>query len=172
MPGMRSAIVFGVLVVGLVAGCTDRQEGRSSPGVERPVAAADGTNLDACADGNCEVELSGPVTIPLSGQGGGLVALEVDRLGDSGIEFTTSTSAGSAGSGELAEGCTLTFYEGGGGSSCVSGGEPPRPERETGVLAMQLTAVSDGTVVLLLVAGEPGPPPTSLVPPIPGFPGR
>lgn len=162
---MRIVIAFCALVVGLVAGCANRQADQSPA---RPVEAADGTNLEACVDGNCEVELSGPATIPLGGQAGGLEALDVDRLSDSGIEFTTTTAAGSSSTGELTRGCTLTFYEGGGGSMCSSG-EALRPERQTGILAMQLTAVTDGKVVLLLVAGEPGQPPASLVPRLPSI---
>ncbi|MEC3958791.1 hypothetical protein VMT65_37550 [Nocardia sp. CDC153] len=29
--------------------------------------AADGTNLDACANGNCEIRVDGPTTIPIPG---------------------------------------------------------------------------------------------------------
>lgn len=31
------------------------------------MAAADGTNLDACANGNCEIQVDGPTTIPTPG---------------------------------------------------------------------------------------------------------
>ncbi|MTE13899.1 hypothetical protein [Nocardia aurantiaca] len=30
-------------------------------------SAADGTNLDACANGNCEIQVDGPTTIPVPG---------------------------------------------------------------------------------------------------------
>ncbi|GAA0528155.1 hypothetical protein GCM10011581_31820 [Saccharopolyspora subtropica] len=130
--------------------------------------AADGTNFDACADGNCEVVVSGPVDIRLTGQGGGITLLSVTEVDSTGLRFTTASAEGDSGSGKLTDGCTLRFYSGGGGSSC--GGEQAPPERETGVLAMQLASVQEGAVVLRLVAGEPGPPPTRYVPPMPHIP--
>ncbi|MCI2423242.1 hypothetical protein MOQ72_38065 [Saccharopolyspora sp. K220] len=130
--------------------------------------AADGTNIDACSDGNCEVALTGPTDIRLTGQGGGITTLSVVEVNAAGVRFNATSAEGGSSSGELTGGCTLRFYDGGGGSSC--GGHQAPPEPETGVLAMQLVDFSNGTAVLRLVAGEPGPPPGSLVPPIPQIP--
>jgi hypothetical protein len=133
---------------------------------DAPAPAEDGTNFAACSDGNCEVEVSGPVDIPLTGQGG-ITKLSVTKVEPSGLSFTT-TSKGGTGSGDLRGGCTLTFFSGGGGSSC--GGKQNPPGRQTGVLAMQIARTTNGHPILLLVAGEPGPPPTWPAPPIPKIP--
>ncbi|WP_020668149.1 hypothetical protein [Amycolatopsis nigrescens] len=138
------------------------------PSSAAPVAA-DGTDFTACTDGNCEVLVSAPADIPVGGHGGGITKLSVVTLDAAGLSFKTETDGG-GGSGELKGGCVLTFYSGGGGSRCTSGGEPTAPEAQTGVLAMQLVSATDKGVVVRLVAGPDGPPPSSLVPRIPQIP--
>ncbi|MGP4015792.1 hypothetical protein [Saccharopolyspora sp. 5N708] len=172
-PRRATGLVLGTACALLTAtGCgaaEDTRPGTGDPaGTTGPPVAADGTNIEACSDGNCEVALSGPTDIRLTGQGGGITTLSVVEVSAAGIRFTTTSEEGGSSSGELTDGCTLSFYSGGGGSSC--GGAQGLPEQETGVLAMQLVDFASGTAVLRLVAGEPGPPPRSLVPPIPELP--
>jgi hypothetical protein len=165
--GAACALVAALAVTG--CGTADNPDGTGAASTtEGPPAAADGTNLDACADGNCEVLVSGPVDIRLTGQGGGITTLSVIEVNPTGLRFKTTSEEGGSGSGELEGDCTLKFYSGGGGSSC--GGNQAPPQRETGVLAMQLVSVQEDAVVLRLVAGEPGPPPSRLVPPMPRIP--
>lgn len=116
--------------------------------------AADGTDVAACADGNCEVEVSGPVDIPLTGHATGITTLSIVELTSEGFSFTTSSNGSERGSGDLRGGCILTFYRSGGGSSCTTPDqELPPPQPEAGALAIQLVGAADGTVVLRLVSG-------------------
>jgi hypothetical protein len=165
--GVKWGIVFGpVVVLGLVAGCGDGEQPAGPPSsIPSPSAApapvaVDGRDYAACADGTCEVLVSGPVDIPLTGQGG-LRRISVSAVTADGIDFTTD---GGGGTGNLTPGCVTTFYENGSGSRCSSG-EPEKPEPVDGVLAVQLADLRGGTVVLRLVSGRIGPPPASLRPP-------
>jgi hypothetical protein len=116
--------------------------------------AADGTDLAACADGNCEVEVSGPVDISLTGHASGITTLSVIELVSDGFSFTMASNGSERGSGDLRGGCILTFYSSGGGSSCPGPDqELPPPAPEAGALAMQLVGARDGTVVFRLVSG-------------------
>ncbi len=79
---------LGVVIAGVCAACGSGTSG--SPGPAETVAAqqttavqvtttqketkasglpsaADGTNLDACKNGNCEIQVDGPTTIPIPG---------------------------------------------------------------------------------------------------------
>jgi hypothetical protein len=112
--------------------------------------AADGADYAACADGTCEVAVSGPVDIPLGGSvGPGTFAVRA-VLAD-GVEFELTSAIG-GGSGSLKGHCTATFVPGGGGMSCSSKPSAP-PEPRAGVLAVQMVGVTDGTAVLRLVTG-------------------
>jgi hypothetical protein len=175
MPKQQTPAGVLVLLTALaVAGCgaspdragTAPSGDESSTRAAAPVTAADGTNVAACADGNCEILVSGPIDIELN-EHGGLTRLSVVEVGPSGLGFTTTTPGGS-GSGEIQGDCTLTFFEGGQGSSC--GGDQAPPQKRTGVLAMQLGDRVDGGVVLRLVSGRPGPPPSRFAPRIPAPP--
>lgn len=136
-----------------------------APSVSPPaLPAADGRDYAACSDGTCEVLVSGPVDIPLTGQGG-LTGISVAAVTADGIDFTTA----GGGTGSLTPGCVSTFYENGSGSRCSSG-EPEKPQPVDGVLAMQVAELRDGIAVLRLVSGKVGPPPGSLVPRIPAMP--
>ncbi|WP_249124945.1 hypothetical protein [Saccharopolyspora erythraea] len=130
------------------------------------LAAADGRDYAACADGNCEVLVPGPVTLPLDGRAG-FNELVIHRVEGTAIHFDLR-GAESGASGSLSMGCISTFHSGGNGSSC-STAPRPAPEPVDGTLAMQLADARDGQVVLRLVSGEPGPPPASLFPRIPVF---
>lgn len=172
VPGMSNRATTALLcaaIAVLVAGCgsTGQATGDPQPTTSRPAAvtAADGTNLAACADGNCEVRVSMSDHITLTGEGD-LTAITVQKIDTAdGLSFTaTTTGGGGSSSGSVQHGCTLTFYAGGGGSSC--GGSQDAPDPETGVLAMQLVGQRGATAVLRLVSGKPGPPPSALVPPV------
>jgi hypothetical protein len=169
--GVRKGVVLvSVVVLGLVAGCGDGEQTAgatastpSSSAVPAPVAV-DGSDYTACADGACEVLVTGPVDIPLTGQGG-LRRISVVAVTADGIDF----AADGGGTGSLTPGCVATFYQNGSGSRCSSG-KPEKPQPVDGVLAMQIADLRGGTVVLRLVSGKIGPPPASLRPPIPALP--
>ncbi|MGC7096857.1 hypothetical protein ACPZ19_19470 [Amycolatopsis lurida] len=161
---MRRLWPLGLL---LVAGCgADPAPVPETPAAapeSAEVTAADGRDYATCADGTCEVLVSGPVEIALGGTAG-ISKLVVQAVEGDGIRFETQGEGTSSGS--LSTNCISTFYENGGGSSCSTAPrEAPAPT--DGVVAMQLASVRDGTAVLRVVSGKPGPPPASLVPHIP-----
>ncbi|AXB48641.1 hypothetical protein A4R43_19680 [Amycolatopsis albispora] len=154
----------------LLAGCSaEPPESASETAVASPapveLTAANGRDYPACADGNCEVLVSGPVEIALSGTAG-ITKLVVRAVEGNGIRFETQGDGTSSGS--LSTNCVSTFYENGSGSRCSTGAQPA-PEPTDGVVAMQLAEVRDGTAILRVVSGKPGPPPASLAPRIPTF---
>ncbi|MEV5826023.1 hypothetical protein AB0L25_10640 [Spirillospora sp. NPDC052242] len=161
-PRALPLVAAALLVVPAAGGC-----GGGTPEAA-PATAADGTSVAACADGNCEILVTGPVEIAVGGHGT-IAAVSVTEVRPSGLSFTTVTEGGGESSGDLQGGCTLTFHEFGGGSMCVSGGAPPAPEKQTGVLAMQLAGEAEGGVVVRFASGGIGEPPASLRPRIPGF---
>jgi hypothetical protein len=105
---IRKAIPFMALLV--VAGCSG-QSGRLLPadtaeagdpapteaGSEQPEpSAADGTDVGACFDGTCEVEISKPIDIPMD-EKFGLGDFSVSEVGPDGIEFSVVFPGGSGG---------------------------------------------------------------------------
>jgi hypothetical protein len=165
-----------LIIVLAVAGCGasdgaparhPRPQSDSATPVPSPtVTAADGTDVSACDDGNCEILVSGPVVIHPH-RHGGITKLSVTEVGSSGLGYKTESIEGS-GTGDIGPGCTVTVTQYGEGSECTLGqnGSPqPPPQKQTGVLTMQITAATKDGVVLRLVSGEVGPPPASLSPP-------
>ncbi len=167
MIDVKRAVVFLLLLP--LAACSGDDQPTETPApattssVPPALAAPDGRDYGACLDGNCEVLVSDPVDIALTGQGG-VDRISVRAVTAEGIEFSTGD-----GSGSLTPGCVSTLYENGSGSRCSSG-EPEKPKPVDGVLAMQVVDVRDGTAVLRLVSGAVGPPPSSLRPPMPVLP--
>lgn len=169
--GVKRGIGFvSVAVLGLVAGCGGGEQTARAPVSTPPSSAApaptaaDGGDYAACADGTCEVLVTGPVDIPLTGQGD-LHRISVTAVTADGIDFATD----GGGTGNLTPGCVATFYQNGSGSRCSSGA-PEKPQPVDGVLAVQVVDLRGGTAVLRLVSGKIGPPPASLRPMIPALP--
>ncbi|AIJ25812.1 hypothetical protein [Amycolatopsis methanolica] len=163
---MKRALLFLLLPLAACTNDSEPTETRApatTSSAPPAVTAADGRDYGACLDGTCEVLVSEPVDIALTGQGG-VDRISVRAVTAEGIEFSTGD-----GSGILTPGCVSTLYENGSGSRCSSG-EPAKPEPVDGVLAMQVVDVRDGTAVLRLVSGGAGPPPSSLRPPLPVIP--
>lgn len=111
------ALAFGL------AGCTSAPE------------AKDGTDLDACRDGDCEVAVSKPTDIPLDdGLGVTLVSI---------TEIDTGEVTVSCGSGDL------SGNEGSGGAK-ISILEAAGPALPCGRLELRIGAIGDGTAVVVL----------------------
>lgn len=159
-------LLLSALAVAACGGSTPLA-GHPAPAGDQLPTAANGTDVEACIRGNCVVEVHAPETITLTGEGD-VTTLTIDRIGPDGVDFTASGDDGSRNTGSIQGGCTLTLYTGGGGSSC--GGSAGPPAAQTGVLALQLLGQQGPRAVLRLVAGAPGPPPASLVPPMPSIP--
>lgn len=149
----------GLLLALLVAsGCVSRTAGLASapasgepvPERETPPTAADGSDVAACADGDCEVLLlEERTTVPVPG---GTLSL---TLTGGGVEYEVNIKGGT-GSGSTEGNCVSTFsLDGtGSGSTCYAGGGPvPEPDPGPGELAMVVTGQDTGSPVLRLAVG-------------------
>ena len=148
-----SRVAAVVLVLVGLSGCVSRHAGPgSTTETTEPteqVATADGTDLDACADGTCEVLLTERTsTVPVPG---GALTLTV---GDAGVEYEISVDGGGVSSGSTQGRCVSTFaLDGtGSGSVCHAGGPAPEPDPGPGEMAMVITGQDRGEPVLRLVA--------------------
>lgn len=127
----------------------------SAPPSPQPTASAsDGTRYSACADGTCEVAVSGPVDIPVDG--GTFTVKKVHR--EDGVKYEVSMATGATGSGTMKGACgsVFTFYAGGGVSvvSCGASTKPTPPAPEPGALKLQLAGWdADGAAVIRFVSG-------------------
>lgn len=86
---------------------------QSSAPTTAPPPAADGSNIGACYDGECEVAISESVRIPLDGRSG-FDAVTVEAIESNNVRFRVGYPHGS-GSGSASPGSTVTFKNGTGG---------------------------------------------------------
>ncbi|GAA5051872.1 hypothetical protein HNP84_006367 [Thermocatellispora tengchongensis] len=115
------------------------------------VTAADGSDPEACTDGNCEIAVSEPVTIRFEIPDGP-AKLTLTKVGENEVGYKV-TSANSRASGEASgdgSGCVVVFYSGGSSSSCGRAGKPPRERK--GAVVLQVVAGAEGTAILRLVS--------------------
>lgn len=124
------------------------------PSVKPPVPAADGNDVGACADGNCEIAVSEPVTFPVGGPAGP-VTLSVTEVGPHKVEYTLKSGNGQTKGGVSGpgQGCLTVLRPGGSGNSCGNLGRADRPSPQPGALVIQVTAGEDGTAILHVVSG-------------------
>ena len=169
---VAGAVLLSTLIALAVAGCGDSDwDSGTNSGSTKPrgsraasppaspspsVRAADGTNTAACADGNCEIAVSEPVTIRFKGPDGPM-KLFVTKVGKNEVGYKVTWGSG-AKSGEASGeasgegfGCTDVLYSGGSSGSCGPMGEPP--DRTAGTVVMQLLGQPNGTAILSLAAG-------------------
>ncbi|MDX3228398.1 hypothetical protein [Streptomyces sp. ME19-01-6] len=125
----------------------------SSPAPE--VTAADGSDTDACTDGNCEIAVSEPVTIRIK-LPDGPAKLSLTKVGKNAVGYKVTSGNGKTGgetSGEASgdgSGCVAVFRGGGSSSSCGAAGAPP--DKVDGAVVLQVVAGSGGTAILRLVS--------------------
>ncbi|MBQ0880092.1 MULTISPECIES: hypothetical protein [Streptomyces] len=116
------------------------------------VSAADGADIRACADANCEVAVARPVTVRFQGPGGP-VTLSVTEVGRDEVEYTLKSGNGRAegGASGAGQGCVTALRENGSGTSCgaVSG---TRPSAQPGAVVIQASTGPDGTALLHVVS--------------------
>ncbi|MFH8661731.1 hypothetical protein [Streptomyces afghaniensis] len=170
----RSGVVLAALIaLTAAAGCgSDSDEpakaSSSAPG-ERPsksdppkrpeptpkpsVSAADGRDITACADGNCEIVVSEPVKIPFKGPRGP-ATLSVTEVGPNAIAYTVKSGNGqSKGSASgPGQGCITVLRSNGSGNSCGGLGAAGRPSPQPDAVVIQAAGGEDGTAVLQLVS--------------------
>ncbi|MGY0060291.1 hypothetical protein ACWY4P_27735 [Streptomyces sp. LZ34] len=150
-----------------VAGCGDSDEntGSAKPSASHAsrspspatssaspaVTAADGSNPEACTDGNCEIAVSKPVTIRFE-LPDGPAKLSLTKVGKNEVGYKV-TSGNSKTSGEASgdgSGCVAVFRSGGGSSSCGVAGAPP--DKVDGAVVLQVVAGAGGTAILRLIS--------------------
>jgi hypothetical protein len=147
-----------LLVLLTVSGCVSRSASLDSapasgppvPERKAPPTAADGTDVEACADGNCEVLIESSTTVPVPGG-----TLSLTLAGGDRVEYEVNIK-GSKGSGSAEGNCVSTFtLDGtGSGSTCYAGeGPTPDPEPRPGEMAMVIAGQDSGSAVLVLVTG-------------------
>ncbi|MFH8977153.1 hypothetical protein [Streptomyces sp. NPDC017890] len=117
---------------------------------EPSASAADGDDVSACSDGNCEVTVSKPVTIRLRGPGGA-VTLSVTEVGPNEIAYAVTSGNGqSKGSASgPGQGCLTVIGENGSGNSC-GGLSDGRPVAQRDAVVIQVTTGTDGTALLYI----------------------
>ena len=150
-------VLIGVAALAL-AGCGSGGDGTrsasSSPSAHvsnppTPRGAADGTNVNACTDGACEIEVTGPTRIPL-GHGSDIASLKVTSISAGELSLTAiaaSTPTGYA---------FNTSCEG--GASCTTRVDNDKAyiTAQAGAkitlnrLRVQVASLSDGSVTLRL----------------------
>lgn len=123
-----------------------------SPAPEPSVSAADGQDIRACADGNCEVAVAKPVTVRFQGPVGP-ATLSVTEVGPNKIEYAVKSGNGQSkgGASGPGQGCITVLRENGGGNSC--GGLPgTRPSAQPDAVVIQAATGADGTALLHIVS--------------------
>ncbi|MBB6348070.1 hypothetical protein FHU36_004615 [Nonomuraea muscovyensis] len=124
---------------------------RATPTPSPAVTTADGSDPDACTDGNCEIAVSEPVTIRFEIPDGP-AKLSLTKVGKNEVGYKV-TSGNSRTSGEVSgegSGCVVVFHRNGSSSSCGPAGKPPG--RREGAVVLQVVAGADGTAIVRLVS--------------------
>ncbi|MCM3804854.1 hypothetical protein ND808_03000 [Streptomyces sp. DR7-3] len=125
----------------------------ASASAKPSVSAADGRDAGACADGNCEIAVSEPVTVRFKGPAGP-ATLSVTEVGPNKVEYTVQSSGGRS-QGEASgpgQGCITVLRDHGSANSCGRLGKD-RPAAQPNAVVIQMTAGEDGTAILHIVSG-------------------
>ncbi|NEB19596.1 hypothetical protein [Streptomyces coelicoflavus] len=124
-----------------------------APGPPSP-SAADGTDVSACADADCEITVTKPVTLHFPAQGGsGRATLSVTEVGPYKIEYEVKagnnrSKGGATGPGQ---GCLTYLRAHGSGNSCGPLA-PTRPSPQPDAVVIQATTSADGPALLRIVS--------------------
>ncbi len=146
--------VAGVLLVLVAAVACVSRSGDEDPGGETttstpPPTAADGSNIAACADGECEIRLDDEMEIPTPA---GSISF---TFADGQLEYEIVGPEGGTNSGSAEGLCVTTInIDGtGGGSTCYAEGDPPELDPGTGQLALQVLGADTDSPVLRMAVG-------------------
>ncbi|WP_346165915.1 hypothetical protein [Streptomyces javensis] len=174
--GRTAAVMMAVLTALTVAGCggSDTTDGapphRGNPSESRSAqpsgspsgdpgapakpsaSAADGRDVGACADGDCEIVVSERVTVRFKGPAGP-ATLTVDEIGPNKVTYTVKSGnnrsrGGASGPGQ---GC-LTVLRDHGSSNVCGRVSTMRPAAQPGAVVILMAAGADGTAVLHIVS--------------------
>lgn len=138
----RTWVVLTVFALALTA-CVSRT-GATARVIPTTSTAADGTDVTACADGDCEIEVPGPVVVPIPNG-----TLELLEWTEYGIEYDFNQPH-HGGVGTLVPGCPVTFYLDPPGvkpSRCQLGEDREAPTPEPGELVVHLVLERNGPVL-------------------------
>lgn len=117
------------------------------------VTAADGTDTAACADADCEIAVTEPVTIPFKGPDG-QATLSVTKVGPNEVEYTVKSGNGQSrgGASGPGQGCLTVLRANGSGNSCGGGLGAARPSPQPGAVVIMMTGHEDGTALLRIAS--------------------
>lgn len=126
--------------------------GGRTASAEPSVPAADGDDVRACSDGNCEIAVSDPATVRFKGPDGP-ATLSVTEVGPNKVEYTVKSGSGRSkgGAGGPGQGCMTVLRDNGSGNSCGGLGDA-RPSAQPGAVVIQVAAGEDGTALLHVVS--------------------
>ncbi|MET9821839.1 hypothetical protein ABZ038_09485 [Streptomyces sp. NPDC006349] len=151
-PSTRGRLsVLTALTALTLAACTDAPHGTDT----RAVAGADAApapDTAACADGDCEITVTEPVTVRFQGPAGP-ATLSVTDVGPNEVAYTVESGNGrtkgsASGPGQ---GCTTVLRENGSGNSC-GGLSGTRPGARPDAVVIRVAAGTDGTARLHIVS--------------------
>jgi hypothetical protein len=118
--GRLRIVALAVVLLGLAACGAPEPPPAAVPSTPAPPPAADGTNVEACRDGVCEVRVEGPVSIPVD-ERYGMQALQVTAVADGLVTVSaTMTRSSTVFSGCVAGDCPS-------GSVSAKGADPAGP---------------------------------------------
>ncbi|MGI5272628.1 hypothetical protein ACQEUU_26020 [Nonomuraea sp. CA-218870] len=151
-----------------ITGCGARDDGATS--AELPVSGApqsptptpptssaaattaDGSDPEACTDGNCEIAVSKPTTIRFEiPDGPATLSLTKVGMNEVGYKVTSENSRTSGTASGDGSGCLAVFTRGGSRSTCSALPDEP-PDRQDGAIVLQVLAGPDGTAIVRLVS--------------------
>ncbi|CAM5591939.1 hypothetical protein GCM10010390_78260 [Streptomyces mordarskii] len=126
--------------------------GSRGPSAKPSVSAADGRDVAACADGNCEIAVSGPVTVRFTSPAGP-ATLSVTEVGPNKVEYTVKSGDGRSqgGASGPGQGCITVLRDHGSSNSCGRVGTM-RPAAQPGAVVILMAAGEDGTAILRIVS--------------------
>ena len=148
-------VVSVVFVLVAAVGCVSRDGGDGAEGgggeTSAPApTAADGDDVAACADGECEIRLAEEMEIPTPA---GTISA---TFADSRLEYEIVSPGGGSNSGSIEGLCVATInIDGtGGGSVCYVDGELPALEPGPGQVAMQVVGADTDSPVLRMAVSR------------------
>ncbi|MEV0116091.1 hypothetical protein AB0H77_23060 [Streptomyces sp. NPDC050844] len=115
-------------------------------------SAADGRDIDACADSNCEIAVSDPVVVRFKSPAG-KATVSVTEAGPNKVAYSVTYDSGQSkgGASGPGQGCITVLRSNGSSNSCGGLGDA-RPSAQPGAVVIQAAAGEDGTAILHIVS--------------------
>ncbi|MFD0413426.1 hypothetical protein [Streptomyces sp. NPDC127108] len=129
------------------------QASSDEPSAKPSVSAADGSDVGACADGDCEITVSEKVTFRFKGPRG-QATLSVTEVGPNKVAYTVKSGSGRSKGGATGpgQGCITVLRSNGSGNSCGGLGDAARPSPQPEAVVIQAATGEDGTAILHIVS--------------------